>query len=108
MIGTQLGRWVIDRELGKGAMGAVYHAHAADAPAEVRAVKVLAPALAGDPIARQRFQRETDVLCHLDHPHTSRFDGAASAGDTVYYVMKYINGQDSKPMPPQVVAWPGP
>ena len=42
MLGEQLGRWIIDAELGRGAMGAVYRAHAADAPDEVRAVKVLA------------------------------------------------------------------
>jgi len=94
MIGTQLGRWVIDRELGKGAMGAVYFAHAADAPDEVRALKVLAPDLARDPVARQRFQRETDVLCQLDHPNIVRFDGAGLDGETLYYVMEFVDGPD--------------
>jgi serine/threonine protein kinase len=94
MIGRQLGRWVIDRELGKGAMGGVYFAHAADAPSEVRAVKVLAPDLARDPVSRGRFQRETDVLCQLDHPNIVRFDGAGIEDDTLYYVMEYVNGPD--------------
>jgi serine/threonine protein kinase len=106
MIGTQLGRWVIDRELGKGAMGAVYHAHAADSPAEVRAVKVLAPELVRDAVARQRFQRETDVLCNLDHPNIVRFDGTGSDGDTLYYVMEFISGPDCETMSRQVVRWP--
>lgn len=92
MIGAQLGRWIIDRQLGRGAMGAVYHAHAADAPNEVRAIKVLAPELSRDPVARSRFQRETEVLCQLDHPNIVRFDGAGVEDDTLYYVMEYIDG----------------
>jgi serine/threonine protein kinase len=106
MIGTQLGRWVIDRELGKGAMGSVYYAHAADAPAEIRAVKVLAPDLARDPVARQRFQRESDVLCSLDHPNIVRFDGAGLHEEMLYYIMEFINGPDCETRLREIGRWP--
>jgi serine/threonine-protein kinase len=106
MIGTQLGRWVVDRELGKGAMGSVYHAYAADDSAEVRAIKVLSADLLRNPDARQRFNRETDVLCNLDHPNIVRFDGAGSDGETLYYVMEYIAGPDCETRARQVVRWP--
>ena len=106
MIGTQFGRWIIDRELGKGAMGGVYRAHAADAPSEVRALKVLAPDLARDAMARQRFQRETDVLCSLDHPNIVRFDGAGVQDDTLYYVMEFINGPDCESRLRDLGRWP--
>ena len=106
MIGTQLGRWIIDRELGKGAMGSVYHAHAADAPDEVRAVKVLAPELARDPIARQRFQRESETLCSLDHPNIVRFDGASLEGESLYYVMEFVAGPDCETRLRELVRWP--
>ncbi len=106
MIGTQLGRWIIDRELGKGAMGSVYHAHAADAPDEVRALKVLAPDLARDPMARQRFQRESDVLCSLDHPNIVRFDGAGVHDDMLYYVMEFVNGPDCESRLRELGRWP--
>lgn len=106
MIGSQFGRWIIDRELGKGAMGSVYRAHAADAPAEVRALKVLAPDLARDTMARQRFQRETDVLCSLDHANIVRFDGAGVHDDNLYYVMEYINGPDCESRLHDVGRWP--
>ena len=47
MIGTRLGPWVIDKELGRGGMGRVYLGHAVPAPAAGPtrvAVKVLARA----------------------------------------------------------------
>src|SRR5205823_1686459 len=64
------------------------------APDEVRAVKVLAAELVRDELARRRFQRESDVLCHLDHPNIVRFDGAGVEGETLYYVMEFIDGPD--------------
>jgi serine/threonine-protein kinase len=106
MIGTQLGRWIIDRQLGRGAMGAVYYAHAADAPNEVRAIKVLAPDLARDPIARKRFKQESDLLCQLDHPNIVRFDGADTEGETFYYVMEYVNGPDCETRLREIKRWP--
>src|SRR5262245_31693613 len=106
MIGTQLGRWIIDRQLGKGAMGAVYFAHAADAPDEVRAIKVLAPDLARDPTARKRFKQETELLCQLDHPNIVRFDGADTEGETFYYVMEYVNGPDCETRLRELKRWP--
>jgi serine/threonine-protein kinase len=106
MIGTQLGRWIIDRQLGKGAMGAVYYAHAADAPDEVRAIKVLAPDLAREQLARQRFERETELLCQLDHPNIVRFDGSGTEGETLYYVMEYVNGPDCETRLRELKRWP--
>src|SRR5260370_2273603 len=94
MIGEQLGRWFIDGELGRGAMGAVCRADGSDAPDEVRSVKVLAAELARDDLARRRFQRESDVLCHLDHPNIVRFDGTGVQDGHLYYVMEFIDGPD--------------
>lgn len=106
MIGKQLGRWIIDEELGGGAMGKVFRAHAADAPEEVRAIKVLAADLVRDKVARQRFQRETELLCNLDHPNIVRFDGAGVEGETLYYVMEYISGNDCESRLRQIGRWP--
>jgi eukaryotic-like serine/threonine-protein kinase len=106
MIGETFGRWVIDKEIGKGAMGSVYRAHAADAPEEVRALKVLAAELARDAVARQRFERETEVLCHLDHPNIVRFDGADEQNGTLYYVMEFIDGPDCETRLREQGRWP--
>ncbi len=94
MIGTRLGPWVIDKELGRGGMGAVYHAHAAtpaDGPA-VAAVKVLAAELAVDPGFLARFQREIDILRKLDHPNIVHFYESGEAGGHYYYAMEFIEG----------------
>jgi serine/threonine protein kinase len=106
MIGTKLGRWVIDRHLGRGAMGTVYHAHADDAPEEVRAIKILAPELVRDAMARRRFQRETEVLCQLDHPNIVRFDGSGVEGDILYYVMEFVDGPDCESRLQEVKRFP--
>jgi serine/threonine-protein kinase len=95
MIGTQLGPWIIDKELGRGGMGAVYHAHAAaagDGPL-VAAIKVLAGELAVDPGFLARFQREIDILRKLDHPNIVRFYESGEQAGHYYYAMEYIEGQ---------------
>src|SRR5262245_14626560 len=59
MLGTRLGPWVIDKELGRGGMGQVYLAHADPAPAGgpgEAAIKILAPELAAEAGFRHRFQ----------------------------------------------------
>jgi serine/threonine-protein kinase len=95
MIGSKLGKWVIDRELGRGGMGQVYLAHA-ESPAvgepHQAAVKVLAPELARDPGFLQRFLREIAALQQLDHPHIVRFYEAGSQDEHHFYAMEYVEG----------------
>jgi serine/threonine-protein kinase len=95
MIGSKLGKWIIDRELGRGGMGQVYLAHA-EHPAEgdpaQAAVKVLAPELARDPGFLQRFLREIAALQQLNHPHIVRFFEAGVQEGHHFYAMEYVEG----------------
>jgi serine/threonine-protein kinase len=95
MIGSRLGPWVIDRELGRGGMGCVYLAHAdpppADGPARA-AVKVLAAELSTDPGLLRRFHREIEVLQKLDHPGIVRFLGSGEQDGRYYFAMEYVEG----------------
>jgi len=98
MIGTRLGNWVIDEELGRGAMGRVYLAHRAgaaeaDAPSQA-AVKVLAPNLAQELDFLQRFEREIEALRQLDHPNIIRFYESGSHDGHCYYAMEYVAAPD--------------
>jgi serine/threonine-protein kinase len=97
MIGTRLGNWVIESEIGRGGMSCVYQARADGADAEPprrAAVKVLAAELAADPGFLLRFQREGEVLRGLDHPHIVRFYEAGAQGGRYYYVMEYVDGRN--------------
>jgi serine/threonine-protein kinase len=94
MIGARLGRWILDRELGRGGMGRVYLAHDADQPERRAAVKVLAGELTTQVGAVNRFQREIDVLSALDHPNVVRFYESGTHQDALYYVMEPVEGHD--------------
>jgi serine/threonine protein kinase len=95
MIGTRLGSWIIDKELGRGGMGCVYLAHRdppePDAPAQA-AVKVLAAELAVEKGFVQRFEREIEILQQLNHPNIVRFFESGQQDTWSYYVMEYVEG----------------
>jgi serine/threonine-protein kinase len=95
MIGSQLGSWIIDKELGRGGMGCVYQAHAADANStgpRHAAVKVLAVELAAEQGFLQRFQREIDILRKLEHPNIVRFYESGQQDLHYFFAMEYVNG----------------
>ena len=97
MIGTKLGNWVIDKELGRGGMGQVYLAHedgAAASEGRQVAVKVLAPELAQELGFVERFQREIDTLKQLSHPHIVRFFDSGYQEGRYFYAMEYVQGSN--------------
>ncbi len=95
MINERLGPWIIEQELGKGGMGAVYRARRAPEAGggpEVAAVKVLAAELAVDPGFLERFRREIDILHRLDHPNIVRFLESGSGDGRFWFAMEYVAG----------------
>jgi predicted permease len=83
-------RYLIERELGQGAMGAVYVALDVARNRRV-AVKVLAPeAVCG--IGQATFMREISTVSRLHHPHVlPLFDSGVVAGHP-YFVMPWVRG----------------
>jgi serine/threonine protein kinase len=68
MVGTQLGRYRILKEIGSGGMGVVYRAHDERLDRTV-AIKVLPTGSLADEVARRRFQKEALALSKLNHPN---------------------------------------
>ena len=87
-----LGRYEIDREIGRGGMSVVYRARD---PALGRAValKVLHPHLASRPESRERFEREARAVARLHHPNILEvFDYAPPESERAYIVSELIEG----------------
>src|SRR5262245_3839791 len=84
------GRYVIERELGRGGMATVYLARDLRHPRSV-AIKVLRGELASS-IAADRFRSEIGIATALSHPHIVPVFDSGGAGDRLFYVMPYIEG----------------
>jgi serine/threonine protein kinase/cytochrome c-type biogenesis protein CcmH/NrfG len=88
--GTQIGSYRIEGPLGAGGMGVVYFATDTklNRPA---AIKVLPENLA-DPEARQRFQREAQLVSSLNHPHILTVYDAGEHAGREYLITEYVDG----------------
>jgi serine/threonine-protein kinase len=84
-------RYEVLRELGRGGMAIVYLAQDLKHPRQV-ALKVLRPEIAGA-LGADRFLKEIDLAARLQHPHILGLLDSGTAGDLLYYVMPYIEGE---------------
>ncbi len=94
LIGKRIGAYQIERELGRGGMGAVYLATRADNLFQKRvAVKIVKRGMDTDFILR-RFRRERQILATLSHPNIAALlDGGSTSDGLPYFVMEYVEGQ---------------
>jgi len=89
--GTQVGRYEIQRRLGRGGMGTVYVAHD---PVLGRMVAI--KMFAGDldvPDARERFAREARAAAALSHPNIVTVFDFGEFASQPYIVMEYVPGE---------------
>src|SRR5439155_10651577 len=84
-------RYTIERELGRGGMATVYLAQDVRHHRPV-AVKVLHPHLAVS-LGPDRFLREIQIAARLQHPHIVPLYDSGQAGEYLYYVMPFIEGE---------------
>lgn len=80
-----------ERELGRGGMAIVYLAEDLKHRRKV-AVKILRPELAAT-LGAERFLREIEVTAGLQHPHILPLHDSGRAGELLYYVMPYVEGE---------------
>jgi len=92
-----LGRYQVEKELGKGAMGVVY---LGKDPKIGRVVAIKTMALsqefAGDELAdaRERFFREAETAGRLQHQHIVTIFDAGEEHDLAYIAMEFLKGRD--------------
>ncbi|KAF1719871.1 serine/threonine-protein kinase [Pseudoxanthomonas wuyuanensis] len=92
--GRRLGRWCLQREIGRGGMAAVYRATSAEPPLDqVAAVKVLTlGALAQG--GRERFLREQQLLSRLRHPYIAPlYDAGVAEDGTPWLALALVEGE---------------
>jgi serine/threonine kinase PknH len=98
----RLGPYRLLDRLGEGGMGVVYLAR--DAEQRSVAVKILRPAVAGDPNARRRLAREVETMRRVRSPYVAEVLDTDVTGDTPYIVTRYVPGRTLE----QVVGEEGP
>ncbi|MBK6519601.1 MAG: protein kinase [Polyangiaceae bacterium] len=94
--GTVLaGKFRVERPLGAGGMGVVLAVRHADLE-EVFALKLLHPAAASSPAARERFAREAKAAARLKSPHVARVTDFGFLDDdgAPYMVLELLDGEN--------------
>ena len=95
-----LGRYQLEKELGKGAMGVVYLGRDPKIN-RVVAIKTMALAQAFDQDelaeVKQRFFREAETAGRLSHPNIVTMYDAGEEHDLAYIAMEFLKGRDLVP-----------
>ena len=89
--GSQIGRYEIQRRLGRGGMGTVYVAHD-PVLGRMVAIKVFATDL-DLPDAAQRFAREARSAAALNHPNIVTVHDYGDVSSQPFIVMEYVQGE---------------
>jgi serine/threonine protein kinase/tetratricopeptide (TPR) repeat protein len=92
--GQQIGPFIVEREIGRGGMGAVYLAQQNDNHYQRQvAIKVIKRGMDSDEIVR-RFRNERQILANLTHPNIAGlYTGGTTEAGLPFFVMEYVEGQ---------------
>jgi serine/threonine protein kinase len=89
-LGERLGDYLVVARVADGAMGRVYEGRHFDTKARV-AVKVLHPDVARDAVAVERFKREYQTACEMNHPNIVKVIVFGTTPDGLNYLtMEYL------------------
>ncbi|HQP86453.1 MAG TPA: serine/threonine-protein kinase [Thermoanaerobaculia bacterium] len=88
----QLGKYLIEAELGRGGMGVVYRAHQPSLERTV-AIKLLSSDLIGDPDGVRRFRLEAKSVAKLNHPNIVQVYDIEEEENLIYLVMEFVDGE---------------
>lgn len=86
-------RYLVERSLGSGGMGAVYLVSDQFQNNEPVAMKVLHPDLVMDDRQTQRFMREVQLMRRVEQKNVVRTFDVGSDEEVVYFTMEYVPGK---------------
>jgi serine/threonine-protein kinase len=94
LVGTIVAdKFHIEEKLGEGGMGTVYLAEHVKMRRKC-AIKVMAPAMASDPEAIARFNREASNAARINHPNVCQiYDFGDTKDGTIFLAMEFIEGE---------------
>lgn len=87
--------YVLEAEVGRGGMGIVYRARQ-ESIGRVVAVKVLPPQATKNQQFVERFLREAKAAAKLNHENVVAAIDAGRAGEVVYFVMEFVDGETAR------------
>ncbi len=88
---VRIGDYVITGKIGQGGIAEIFKGRQASLNREV-AIKILSAELTNDPDIVRRFERESMVIAHLNHPNIVHVIDRGKAGNRYYFVMEYVDG----------------
>ena len=92
-IGSIIGGFKIEKELGRGGMGVVYRAHELSLNRKI-ALKLLSERLSKDEEFIKRFKREARVVAALTHQNIVNILSYGEEQGLYYFAMEYVKGTD--------------
>lgn len=95
--GSNIGPYVIERELGRGGMGVVFRGRDTRLDRAV-AIKSLPDEVATDPERLARFEREAKTLAQVSHPNIAGIFGVERDDSGRYLVLEFVEGETLEAM----------
>ena len=92
-VGSRIGSYRIQRELGRGGMGYVFLAEHVSLGRKA-ALKLLASEFASDEAFRERFVRESQLVAAIEHPNIIPIYDAGEDDGVLFIAMRYVEGHD--------------
>lgn len=88
----KVGPFPVSRMLGRGGMGVVFLGHDPELDRPI-AIKLLAPSLMSDEVARQRFLREAQAVAAISHPSIVAIHRVEANGRLPWFAMEFVDGK---------------
>jgi hypothetical protein len=98
-VGSVVAGHRILRLVGRGGMGVVYEA-VEESLGRTVALKLVAPARAGEPGFRERFIAESRLAASIDHPNVLPVFKAGEEDGLLYLAMRFVDGADLRSLSP--------